>query len=82
MGRPKIYDSPAARKAAHRARQRKEAGLAPVISPEQQREIDRVEDAKVVLSIRRMLIARGAVELADRLYPSGHRAPSNVSASL
>ena len=70
MGRPKKYDSPAARQAAYRARQRQAAGKPEPLSAEARRALDRKTRAGEVADIRRMLIKRGARELADKLYPS------------
>jgi len=57
------------RKAAHRARVRAEQGKPPVITPDEQRALDRKADNAVIATIRAALFRRGAVALADRLYP-------------
>ncbi len=69
MGRPKKYDSLAARQAAYRARQRVKEGKPAPLSAEQRRAADREQRARDVATIRASLIKRGAVELANRLYP-------------
>ena len=68
----------AQRKRASRQRQRLAAGKPAVLTPEQQREQDRREDAGVVSSIRAMLVKRGRADLADRMYPQGHRQRGRV----
>jgi hypothetical protein len=79
MGRPKKYDSAAARQAAYRARQRAAEGKPEPITPAQKRAADGKTDSAVVAAIRASLIKRGAVALAERLYPLRdgviHRAP-------
>jgi hypothetical protein len=76
MGRPRLYESPAARKAAHRNRQRIAAGKPAVLSAAEQRAADRLTDAANVADIRAMLIRRGRADLAEKMYPQGHRAPA------
>lgn len=69
MGRSKKYDSPAARQAAYRARQRAAEGKPALRSPaELSAEAQRVRAGEVA-DIRASLIRRGARELADKLYP-------------
>ena len=65
----------AQRKRASRQRQRLAAGKPAVLTPAQQREQDRREDAGVVSSIRTMLLRRGTLgaQIAAKLYPDGHR---------
>jgi hypothetical protein len=74
MGRPKVYASPAARKAASRQRIRAAEGKPAVLTAAEQRALDRKADAAVVGEIRRILIAKGRTDLADKMYPDGHRA--------
>jgi hypothetical protein len=62
------------RKRFSRAKKRQEAGLAPVLTATEQRAEDRVQDNALVSSLRAMLIAKGRTDLADKLYPNGHRA--------
>ena len=84
MGRKRVYEGETEaersrlRKAAHRARVREAQGLPPVLSLDEQREQDRREDAGGVSSIRAMLVKRGRADLAEKMYPQGHRQRERV----
>ena len=81
MGRPRKYlggteaERSRLRKQAHRARVRAANNLPPVLSPAEQRAADRREVAANVADIRNLLIKRGRTDLAEKMYPSGRRAP-------
>ena len=78
MGRNRKFATDVERKRSWRAAQRQKQGLPPVLSLDEQREQDRREDAGVVSSIRAMLVKRGRADLADRMYPQGHRQRGRV----
>ena len=67
MGRQRVYESAAARKAAHRARVRAEQGKPAVLTPNERRAADRAERAATLSAIRRELI-RCHGELGARTF--------------
>lgn len=77
MARPKSYqysgttpqERARERKAAHRARVRAAEGKPPVMTVEEQRALDRKADVALIAAIRASLVKRGALALADKLYP-------------
>jgi hypothetical protein len=75
MGRIKKFASQKERQAAYRVRQRQAAGKPAPLTEAQRRAAARAERARDVAAIRASLIRRGAVELADRLYPQNHCVP-------
>ena len=78
MGRHKVYATDVDRKRAHRARIRQAAGLPAVLTPEQQRAADRAADTATISDIRAMLVKRGRADLAEKMYPQGHRQRERV----
>lgn len=82
MGRPKVYENDAARKRAHRNKQRLAAGKPLPLTPAEQRAAARRTDAANVADIRAMLIKRGRADLAEKMYPQGLRSPASTNVSI